>query len=421
LKDVIAADSDVLVVPTRMKAAISRGFGSIDDNICVVNNWPSPCLPQRCKSWGSRHRSAGGNDGDAANLLLVRVLACALAPGDARLLKGSCDYAQLPFPGHPYVVGSDASGIVVDALSSSAKFQRGDYVVSRFDGIHPVGGCAELRLAEERFTEKCPVGIPPVVAASLPASAMAAKRIAREFVRRGDRVLIVGGSGGVGTSLIQYARWRATRGEASGGTEEKQEEGAGASLGSSSSATASACGMVAAVSTQRDVCLSLGADRVIDYRSDNWWEDPDFLRQPLDVVIDLVNGPDNWPRGGRSGPGTAIRRGGTYVAVLTGVASEIEVHSPWDMVKTAGWVIGRTLWTRLNPHRLARWTVPDGLRLEEGDLAGLLEDVAEGRLRPVLDPSSPFEFSTQGVRDAMRLQQSAHAHGKVVIKIADIA
>jgi NADPH:quinone reductase-like Zn-dependent oxidoreductase len=113
-----------------------------------------------------------------------------------------------------------------------------------------------------------------------------------------------------------------------------------------------------------------------------------------------------------------MRRGSAYVAVLTGVQTEIAVHSAWDLLRTAGWVVGRTAWTRLNPHRLPKWTVPDALRLEEGDLAALFEDVVEGSLKPVLDPSSPFDFSDEGVRAAMRLQQSARAHGKVVVRIA---
>lgn len=82
------------------------------------------------------------------------------------------------------------------------------------------------------------------------------------------------------------------------------------------------------------------------------------------------------------------------------------------------WVIGRMLWTRLNP-RLPLWVVPAALKLEEGDFAGLFQDVTDGKLQPVLDPSSPFDFTEEGVRKAFRLQQSIHAHGKVVIKIAD--
>jgi NADPH:quinone reductase-like Zn-dependent oxidoreductase len=406
---------EILDLPPTMKAAISRGFGSIDDNVFVIDDWPVPDVNKALEV--EKKKCRGGDD----RWLLIRVLACALAPGDVRILKGSCDYAQMPPTGHPYVIGSDSSGIVVvsDACGSS-KFRNGDYVVSRFDGIHPVDGAAQYRWVQERLTERCPASIPPVVAAGLPASALVAKRIVREYVRPRSRVLILGGSGGVGTSVIQYAR-RAVRQEGEGTGE--SHEGEGKHRTTAAIATPKApgkAGSVIAVSTQRDLCLSLGVDRVIDYRTHNWWQDPELISSPVDVVIDLVNGPDNWPRGGRAGPGTAIRRGGTYVALLVGVQTEIEVHSAWDVVRTVAWVLGRTLWTRLNPLRLPSWTVPNALQLDEGDLTALFQDVVDGNLRPVLDPLSPFDFTEQGVRDAMRLQQSGHAHGKVVIKIADL-
>ncbi len=71
-----------------MKAAIAAGFGEIDENIHVREDWPVPCL-----------------DDFGRGFLLVRILACALAPGDVRLLFGKTDYVQLPASGHPYVVG----------------------------------------------------------------------------------------------------------------------------------------------------------------------------------------------------------------------------------------------------------------------------------------------------------------------------
>jgi NADPH:quinone reductase-like Zn-dependent oxidoreductase len=76
------------ITPLTMKAAIATGFGGIDENIHVREDWPVPCL-----------------DNFGQGFLLVRILACALAPGDVRLLSGKTDYVQLPASGHPYVVG----------------------------------------------------------------------------------------------------------------------------------------------------------------------------------------------------------------------------------------------------------------------------------------------------------------------------
>ena len=78
----------------------------------------------------------------------------------------------------------------------------------------------------------------------------------------------------------------------------------------------------------------------------------------------------------------------------------------------------KLLWTRLHP-RLPVWVAPEALRLEQGDLKGLFEDVDQGKLKMLLDPQSPLSFTEQGVRDAFRLQKSIHAHGKVVVKVSD--
>lgn len=351
------------MIPSTMKAAVATGFGGIEENIGIRDDWPTPQL-----------------DPEDTEHLLVHVLACALAPGDVRVLSGKTAYVQLP-DGPPYVIGSDVSGIVVQAPLSS-RFRVGDYVVSRFDEPKPSGGVAEYRKVLVKLTEKCPQSISPIDACGLPASAMAAKRVVTDFVKKGDRVLVIGGSGGVGSCVLQYV---------------KLKEAA----------------FVAAVSTQTDHCKRYGANQVIDYREQNWWEMTDFEKDKFDVVIDLVNG-DNWTVGAQTG--RAICRKGTYVALLMGVRTEVEAYGPLSIIPILCTLMGRMLWSRLNPW-IPRWVVPEALRLEDGDLKELFEDVVAGRLKPVVDTS--FDFNNDGVHKAMALQKSIHAHGKVVIKIAE--
>jgi NADPH:quinone reductase-like Zn-dependent oxidoreductase len=351
-----------------MKAAIATGFGNIDENIHVNENWPRPILLL------DQH----------TGFMMIRVLACALAPGDVRLLSGKTDYVQLPKSGHPYVIGSDVCGIVVEVEDDETYFQVGNKVVARFDVPQPVGGVAEFRLVKTSLSEKAPTSISSVEACTLPASAMAAKLLATKFVKPNQRVLILGGSGGVGTFLCKFVKLQ------------------GASY-------------LAATSTATQLVSGLGCDRVIDYRIENWWEIDEFHENKFDVVLDLVNG-DNWERGGRSG--LAMKRKALYVSLLTGVATNVEVHGPTDMIQLGFYLIGKLLWTRVNPF-LPKWHAPEGLELKPGDLRELFQDIDRGRIRVILDPSSPFPFTEEGVRHAMALQKSTHAHGKVVIKIAD--
>jgi NADPH:quinone reductase-like Zn-dependent oxidoreductase len=353
-----------LPAPTTMKAAIATGFGAIDDHIRVVDQWRTPTLENK-------------------NELLVRVLACALAPGDVRILSGQTDWIQLPKGGHPYVVGGDVSGIVV--ASNSPKYSTGDYVVSRFALPGPVGGLAEYTVVKASLTEHCPRSLDPVRACGLTASAMAAKKMVHQFAHKGDRALVIGGSGGVGSSVLQYLKRK------------------GAAY-------------IAAVSTQDALCLTLGADRVIDYNEENWWELKEYQAQPFDIVFDMVGG-DNWEKGACSG--IAVKCQGLYLALPPGVHSAIEIHGWFDMLSVSLQWIWRTVSTRLR-RSVPRCIFPDGLDLQDGDLNDLLQDVLAGHLHPVLDPSSPWPFTHDGVRQAFCLQKSCHAHGKVVVTVTDV-
>eukprot|EP00977_Amphora_coffeiformis_P002148 scaffold425_cov175-Amphora_coffeaeformis.AAC.7 len=188
------------------------------------------------------------------------------------MLSGTTAYAQLPKSGLPCILGSDCAGIVMAISGNECKFQIDDYVVSRFELPGPIDGLGEYRKVKVGLPEICPSSILPEAACGLPASAMSAncKHIVRDYIQKGDRVLMIGGSGGVGTCGLQYAKL------------------AGASF-------------VAAVSTQLDLCKRLGADQVIDYRSNSkWWDIAEFQEHKFDVAIDLVNG-DNWTVGGCSG------------------------------------------------------------------------------------------------------------------------
>ena len=359
-------------MPSTMKACLATDSGdNYEANLCIQTDWPAPSATDL-----------------QPGSMLIRVLTCALAPGDVRLMTGKTDRFQLPKGGRPYVLGSDVAGIVVATRPEETKFQMDDYVVARFDEPKPHGGLAEYRVVLTHLSEKCPCSIPPTIACGLPASAMAAKRVVREFVQPHHRVLILGGSGAVGSSMIQYA---------------KHIEGV----------------TVIAVSAQKELCEKLGADIVLDYRTTKWWQAPELTQssqQQVDVVLDLVNGKENWPIGACSG--FAIKKNGTYVSLLSGVETEIDGSTIWSLVKMLGGMMGRKLYSKWHP-KAPTWATPEALKLEEGDLTGLFQDVVDGRLKPLVDPASPFPFTKEGVVSAMELQRSKHAHGKVVVTIAE--
>lgn len=313
--------------------------------------------------------------------LLLQVHACALAPGDVRVMKGDCDYFQSPGE-FPYIPGGDCSGVVVEADDDS-RFHKGDEVFVMFELPRPLHGLAEYALVKEANAELKSSSLSMVQAAALTSSALTALLAVKQFVQEGQRVLVLGGSGGVSTFFVQLAR------------------NAGASY-------------IACTSTQEDLLVSLGVDRVIDYRTQNWWEIPEFVSNPFDVILDTVGGREPWIHAQKS---RTLKKRGLYI-VMNGDEPLMKIHNMWQVFSFMCPLLGRQLWTfYLWPCSPAKYIWHNGLDLQPGQLQELQSLVEEGKLKVVLDPISPVAFETEQIKSAFRLMESRHAHGKVVVQI----
>ena len=258
-----------------MRAAQCSNYGgNVDSILHVITNAPRPLFEPTTKQ--SRGRA------------LVRVQATALAPGDVRVMSGRTREIQGP-PSTPYIPGgADLCG-VVEAIGDGEEYLKpGDRIVSQFD--HNWGGLAEYAIVKSGNCAKDPPScLSSAEAAAIGSSGAAAVIISRQ-VRRGDRVLVIGGSGGVGSFLVQLVRKK------------------GASF-------------VAAVSTQTELMRELGVDRAIDYRQEDVWTLEEFQTEEgrFDVVIDLVE--KGWDRvtsvNGRARPILKNgRQGGRFVTTV---------------------------------------------------------------------------------------------------------
>ncbi|MDR3670256.1 MAG: NADP-dependent oxidoreductase [Holophaga sp.] len=168
-----------------MKAAFYRRFGGPE--VLLYGDLPEPKLAQ--------------------NSVLIRVKAAALNPADLALQSGLGDSIMETW--FPVVPGWDVAGIIEQVGAGVTEFAPGDEVLAyaRQDILH-AGTCAELVSLPVELPCRKPPELGWEEAAGLPLAGLTAHRgIVRTLkVGRGDRVLVLGASGGVGSVAVQLAR-----------------------------------------------------------------------------------------------------------------------------------------------------------------------------------------------------------------------
>jgi NADPH:quinone reductase-like Zn-dependent oxidoreductase len=301
-------------------------------------------------------KPAVGDDG-----VLVRVRAASVNPYDWHLMRGLPYVVRLTEglrkPKHS-VPGVDVAGHVEAVGESVTQFRPGDEV---FGGR--VGAFAEYVCGgENRFVPK-PPGLTFEQAAAIPIAGCTALQGLRDRgqLQPGQKVLINGAAGGVGTFAVQIAK----------------------ALG----------GDVTGVCSTRNVDLvrSIGADRVVDYTVE------DFTRggQRYELILDLV--------GNRSLPDLrrALTPKGTLVLSGGGVGGRW--LGPLALMLRA-MVLSRFMGQRMLPF-LAK--------LRRDDLVVLKELIEAGKVTPVIDRAYPLSEAAEAIRHL----EAGHARGKVVITV----
>ena len=289
------------------------------------------------------------------NQVLVEVIATSINLSDWECLRGIPFYARfdgLRRPGHR-VLGSDIAGRVEAVGSDVTRFRPGDAVYG--DNLMHKGGFAQYAVAPESALAPKPPGLTFAEASTLPqAAAIALQGIADAGPER--RVLINGAGGGSGSFAIQLAK-RA-------GAHVTGVDNAG-KLGH---------------------MRSLGADRVIDYRSE------DFTRTgPYDLILDLVAHRSVFAYR------RALRRGGRYLCVGGPVRKLLEIL-------TVGTVAARVTGRRMGVL---------GVSLGPKHFQPLAEHCLAGEVDIHIDRTFPLDEVPQ----ALAFHGEGHALGKVVIDI----
>ncbi|MET7391361.1 NADP-dependent oxidoreductase [Streptomyces sp. NPDC005529] len=309
-----------------MKAAVIARHGKVAD-VVVVGDVADPVV--------------GPHD------VLIEAHAAGVNPVDYLIINGFMASEELA---EPAVIGNEVAGVVTEIGDEVTRFSPGDEVFTRVDPR--VGGAfAQYVSVNEELVAPKPFALSFVEAASLPLAALTAWQALTEQtkVEAGMKVLIHGGAGGVGSAAVQIAKH----------------------LGAKVVATASADSL--------DLVRDLGADQVIDYKSEQF----DNVLSGLDVVFDTVGG-DTQERSFR-----VLRPGGTLVSI-------IPIHDIEAM---------QALWTVEARSFLMH---PDG-----GQLTTLASLVNSGHLRPIVEAT----FSLAETVDALMKVERGGARGKTVITI----
>lgn len=294
--------------------------------------------------------------------VLVKVYTTSLNAADWHLMKGDPYIMRLAFgifKPKLKILGADVAG-TVESLGADAgsKFQVGDEVVGCLSDCS-FGGLAEYVCVDPALLVKKPSDtLGWKQAASLPLAGVTALQALRlKQPRQGDKVLINGASGGVGSYAVQLAKH----------------------FGAEVTATSSQAKM--------DFVKSLGADHVIDYATVTGW-----ASSPMKYDFFF----DNASKGSISDCAKALAAGGLYVAVGGDFSNIIKTMLVGSFVGGAGRC--KSFLSVYKPE----------------DLEELVRLVTEGKITPPVDPVA---FNLQQARDAMKYLLDGKVKGKVVISV----
>lgn len=301
--------------------------------------------------------------------VLIEIHATSVNPLDAKIKAG--DFKRILPQRFPLVLGHDVAGIVTRTGSGVQSFKVGDAVFAR-PSDRRIGTFAEAIAVSERDVAPKPASLSMQEAASIPLVGLTAWQalVERAGVRKGHKVFVQAGSGGVGSFAIQLARH----------------------LGATVATTTSTANV--------DLVIGLGAHVVVDYKT----QDFATVLRDYDVVL-------------HSGDKSALEKS---VGVLRPGGKLISISGPPDPAfgRQSGWLLEQIC--RVLSHGIRKKAKQRGvdysflfMRSDGAQLSQIGALVDAGVIRPVID--RVFLFAA--ANEALALVDSGRAKGKVVIAV----
>jgi NADPH:quinone reductase-like Zn-dependent oxidoreductase len=332
-----------------MKALVLKQHGGLDD-LTVVSDYPMP-------------RATEGH-------VVIRVRASSFNYHDVFTVKGMPGI-KVPLP---VIIGLDMAGEISEVGAGVARWKAGDRVL-----VNPVnkkkglmgemldGGMAEYCLVAADQLVAMPAGVTFEQAASLPVAYGTAHRmlITHDTVKKGERVLVLGASGGVGTGCVILAKMLGAEVIACASSDDKLRR-----------------------------LKELGADEAIDYTKVDWskWAVEKYGKPQrrsyeggVDAVINFTGG-DTWVPSLR-----CLKRGGKLL-----VCGATAGHDPKEDL--------RYVWS-------FELKIIGSNSFYDENLSALMQLIEERKIAPVIDKVLPLEQAREG----LRLIRDREIFGKVVV------
>jgi len=284
------------------------------------------------------------------NEVLIKIVAVSANAADYR----SMSMGIIP---RRRIFGADIAGRVEAAGKNILQFKPGDEVTGDLASFG-FGGFAEYAVAPEKALILKPAKLSFEDAAALPLAALTALQALRNKgnIRKGQKVLIAGSGGGVGTFAVQLAKYFGAE--------------------------------VTAVCSTKNVeqTISLGADYVIDYTKEDFTKN----KKCYDIIL-AVNG---------NRPLSAYRRilnpDGIYVMV-GGALTQIFKSLIFGRLMSFG----------------SKKMLSLAAKANQADLEFIVKLAEDGKIKPVIDRRYPLDKTAE----ALRYLREGHASGKVVINV----
>ena len=298
----------------------------------------------------------------AAGEVLIRVHAAGVNRADLMQREGKYPAP----PGVPAdIPGLEVAGEIVETGRDVARWRPGDRVCALLAG----GGYAEYVSVDARHCLPSPVGWSDIEAATLPEAVFTVWHniFQRGALQPGERLLVHGGSSGIGMTAIQLARARGARVFATAGSEEKCR-----------------------------ACEQAGAERAINYRTEDFGSI--LAVEGIDVVLDMIGG-DYTPRNLK-----LLRPDGRLVFINAQQGARAEFNA-LDLMTRRLTITGSTLRSRD-----ARFRSELAAEVERN----VWPMIARGAFRPYI----AHVYSLPEAADAHRFMASSRHIGKIVLQVA---